>query len=454
MSPNVGAGISVTNCRWARSVCATVLVAGALGVALSAGPASGQNIQLPVPAWPGNALEPAAVEPRADTPLNRPRPDYDPLGVKMGGFLVYPSLGVAGTYDTNVFATQSGTKSDFFLSATPGLSIKSDWNQDAVQLNVNGLIRRYASLSTEDTNNFSAEFLGRYDIGYNQYVAIDTIYALTHEDRSSPNAAFGKNPTEYHVTGADLTYVRQPGQLGLRIDTTVTSYDFNNTSSNTGATIVQDFRDRIEYVIAPRLTYEIIPGYNAFLRIVGNERQYFSQDPDFAPGIKVRRNSHGWEVNAGTAISLSRILAAEVYVGFLQQFYENPLLKSPSGISFGGNLIWNVTPLTSVLGSFSESVAETTLDPASSSLETNVQLVVQHELLRNLVLVGTVAYTRDEYQGDPRRDNTFGADLGARYMLDRRWSATADLTYSQRDSNVAGGGYQRFLGTVGAKLAF
>ncbi len=394
------------------------------------------------------------MEPRADTPLNRPRPDYDPLGVRMGSFLVFPSIGVAGTYDTNVFATEHDTKSDFIFSTMPGLSIKSDWNQDAVQLNVNGLVRKYASLSTEDTNNFSVELLGRYDIGYSQYLAVDALYALTHEDRSSPNAVFGKNPTEYHVTGADLTYVRQPGKLGLRVDTTLTSYDYNNTASSTGATIVQDFRDRIEYVIAPRLTYEIVPGYNAFLRLLGNERQYFSQDPDFAPGTKVRRNSHGWEVNAGTAIALSRILAAEVYVGFLQQFYENPLLKSPSGISFGGNLIWNVTPLTSVVGSFSQSVAETTLDPASSSLETNVQLAVQHELLRNLVLVGTVAYTRDEYQGDPRRDNTFGADLGARYLLNRQWSATADLTYSRRDSNVVGGGYERFQGTAGVKLGF
>jgi hypothetical protein len=265
---------------------------------------------------------------------------------------------------------------------------------------------------------------------------------------------FGKNPTEYHVTGVDLTYVRQPGKLGLRVDTTVTSYDFNNTTSSTGATIVQNFRDRIEYVVAPRVTYEIIPGYNAFVRVLGNERQYFSQDPDFAPGTKVRRNSHGWEINAGTAISLSRILAAEVYVGFLQQFYENPLLKSPSGFAFGGNVIWNVTPLTSIVGSFSQSVAETTLDPASSSLETNVQLQVQHELLRNLVLVGTLAYTKDRYQGDPRRDNTFGGDLGARYLLNRQWSATADLTYSRRDSNVLGGGYERFLGTIGIRLSF
>src|SRR2546430_513068 len=61
-----------------------------LSLASGAAPAVAQNIQLPVPSWPGNALEPAAVEPRADTPFNRPRPDYDPLGIRMGSFLVYP----------------------------------------------------------------------------------------------------------------------------------------------------------------------------------------------------------------------------------------------------------------------------------------------------------------------------------------------------------------------------
>src|SRR5579872_4946533 len=239
-------------------LCRTLLGATALLLVGLATPAAAQNIQLPVPSWPGNALEPAALEPRADTPFNRPRPDYDPLGVRVGSFLVFPSIAASGTYDSNVFATSSGAQSDFFFSERPALSVKSDWNQHAVSINLNGDFHQYTKLSSENVNNGEAELVGRYDISVGEYFLIDALYELTHEDRTSPDAAFGKNPTEYHVSAVDLGYVRQPGRLGFRLDSTITSYDYNNTTSSSGATIVQDFRDRIEFVIAPKLTYEIV----------------------------------------------------------------------------------------------------------------------------------------------------------------------------------------------------
>jgi len=439
------------------------VVSGVLALAMAAGEAAAQAPVLgPFPAWPGNSLEPAAVGPRSETVFNRPRPDYDPLGIRWESFILNPTLSLSGTYDSNIFATQTGTDSDFFVHEIPAMSIRSDWNRNALGANISGDFRQYATHKTENVNNFSTDVGGRYDIQNGEYFAADGLYQLQHEDRSSPNAVFGKNPTQYIVMGGDLSYVHMVGILGLRVDATFTSYDFNNAvNGQTGATINQQFRDRNEYVIAPRLQYEIQPGYNAYLRVIGNERQYFSQECTPNPCTPtmqgIRRNSHGWEVDAGTAIEITRILTAEVYAGYLSQHYENPLLKSPSGVAFGGNLIWNATELTSVIASFSQSVAETTLESpttASSSLETGAQVTVQHELLRNLLLLGSIGYVHDNYQGNPRVDSTFGADAGVRYLLSRRWTATADLLYSQRNSNVAGAGYNRLQALFALKLSY
>jgi len=443
---------------------------GVIALIFSAGmvPAQAQTPVLgPFPSWPSGALEPAAVGPLSETVLRRARPDYDPLGMRVGGFIIHPSISIAGTYDSNVFATPNTratpVKSDFFVAEAPSISIGSDWNQDAISLTAGGAFKQYASLSSEDVNNFTTEASGRYDISNGEYLSADAIYQLLHEDRSDPNAVItAKNPIEYHVMGADVAYVRQKGRLGFRIDNTLTSYSFNNASTAAGVTIPEHFRDRNEYVVAPRLNYEIIPGYNAFLRVIGNERQYFSQEPGAGPhGENVRRNSHGWEVDAGTAIEITRITSAEVYIGYLHQYYENPLFKSPAGLGYGANLIWNVTPITTVRGGFSQAVAETTLANASSSLETSVQLTVEHELLRNLLLLGSVGFVHDDYQqqlvASPRSDDTFGADIGARYLLNRNWSATADVNYSQRDSsagNIATGNYRRVQAIVALKLAY
>ncbi len=451
-----GVGIAVRLWGLPRfGVLATVL---ALAAVVVSEPSWAQTpVTGPFPSWPGGSLEPAAVGPTTETVMGRARPDYDPLGIRVGAWVFGPSATVVGTYNSNVFATQTGSLGDFFVTENPSLSMKSDWNQHAVALSMSGNFTQYARFSSENVNNASVDLAGRYDIGYGEYIAADALYQLTHEDRSSPNAALGKNPTEYKVMGMDLAYVHMVGRLGYRVDSTFTSYDFNNTTPSVGPIINQQFRDRNEFVIAPRVQYEIIPGYNAFIRAMGNERQYFSQECTTLPcpiGGGLRRNSHGWEVDAGTAIEITRITTAELYIGYLEQDYENPLLKSVTGLGFGGNIIWNVTPITTIRGSFSQSVAETTLIPASSSRETNLQVTVEHELLRNVLLLGSAGYVHDDYQGFNRTDDTFGFDFGVRYLLNRNWAATADFNYSRRESNIQFGGFSRLMGLASVRYAF
>ena len=439
------------------------------------------QIPAPVPAYPGNALGPAAVGPEGQTVMTRPRPDYDPLGIRLGSFIVHPTLGVTGTYDSNVFATPSGTKSDFYATETPGVTVNSDWNRHSLAFTATGQFKQYATQTTENVNNAATDLRGRYDISNGQYFIADGGYALQHEDRASPDSTVNqRQPTEYHVTGAYLAYVHELTRIGLRVDGTATSYDFNSQFTNTGILVPENDRDRIEYVLAPRVSYEFIPGYQAFVRGVGNIRRYNQQDqtllhPD--PGDfriqdqSARRNSAGYEVDVGTAIEVTRIITAEIYAGFLHQEYQSPLFPNVNGLAYGGNLLWNVTPLTSLKGSFSQSVAETTLvvlaptiaptalNPipqaaASASYETNVQLTAEHELLRNVLLTASVGYVRDDYKGIVRVDDTYGGAVGARYLMNRNIRLTADLSYSKRDSNVPGAGYDRVIGIVGATVGF
>lgn len=440
------------------------------------------QIPAPVPAYPGNALGPAAVGPEGTTVLNRPRPDYDPLGIRLGSFIVHPSLGLTETFDSNVFAAPTGAKSDFYTTENPGVSVASDWNRHSLAFTATGQFKQYATHTTENVNNAATDLRGRYDITNGQYFIADAGYALQHEDRASPDSVANQaHPTEYHVTGAYLAYVHELTRIGFRVDGTVTSYDFNTQFTSTGVLIPENDRDRIEYVVAPRVSYEFIPGYQAFLRVVGNLRRYNEQDqtllhPDLAnptilnPEGSARRNSMGYEVDVGTAIEVTRLITAEIYAGFLHQEYQSPLFPNVNGIAFGGNLLWNITPLTSIKGSFSQSVAETTLvnfDPAtataanplgaqaaSSSRETNLQLTVEHELLRNVLLTGSVGYVRDDYRGINRIDNTYGSDIGARYLMNRNIRLTADVSYSKRDSSVPFGGYDRVIGIVGATVGF
>jgi hypothetical protein len=448
------------------------LIGGGVGALIfTASAAWAQSFQQPVPSYPANALAPAAVGPEGTTVLDRPRPDYDRAGRRIGSFIARPTIGLAETYDSNIYATPSAT-SDFYTNLDPAISIQSDWGRHALAFNANGDFKWYASHDTENVYNGSADVTGRYDIENGSYLLGDVGYALNHEDRSSPSRDSGgpvlgnpKSPVEYTTTGGYLGYVRQEGRLGLNADATITSYSYVNASDIAGNVVTETDRSRIEYVGSVKASYEIIPQspYQVFVRGLGNTRKYNAVDSTqglplaqggVTPGQTARRNSTGWEVDAGGSMQITRVITAEIYAGWLDQEYDSNLFKSVSAPSFGGNLLWNVTPLTSIKGSASQSVAETTLTGASSSTEDNLSLTVEHELRANIILVGSGGYVHDSYNGISRTDDTYGVNGGVRYLLNRTWRATGDITYSNRTSSAAGQNYDRVIATVGVEAGF
>jgi hypothetical protein len=427
------------------------LIGAALVSIASAGGALAQDV--------GPSIKsPETTIPERQSVLERPRSDYDPLGIRIGSFLAFPSVGLGETYDSNVFATSNNTKSDFYTTVSPSIAVRSDWNVHALGFSASSNTKRYASHVSENVTNFAVRADGRLDILRNIYAQGGASYQLLHEDRSSPDSVNGKNPVEFHVTSANLSYIHEPGRLGARIDGTVDSYSYNNATASSGATIQQHDRDRLVYAVAPRISYEIVPGYHAFTKLTGNERDYVQKFDSRG----FQRSSRGWEVDVGTAIDLTHVVNGEVFAGYLSQYYDDSRLATDSGFAFGGNLLWNVTQLTSLRATMSRSVEETTQFAtinaanvnASGYLQSAIKLAVEHELLRNVLLSGYVDYINADYQGITRTDDQYDANIGGRYLLNRNLSATADLTYSSRSSNVSGVGYDRVVGILGLRAGF
>jgi len=401
---------------------------------------------------------PEQTVPERQGVLDRARPDYDQLGIRLGSFLVFPTGQLAESYDTNVFATTTNTKSDFYTTLNPSIALRSDWNVHALDLEASSQTKRYAGLVSENVTNFAVSGGGRLDIQRDIYASASAEYQLLHEDRSSPDSVNGKNPVEYHITSARLAYVHEPGRLGARIDTTVDSYSFNNATTSAGATINQHSRDRIVYALGPRVSYEIIPGYHAFAKASGNERDYVQKFDNQG----VQRSSRGYEVDGGTAIDITELINGEIFAGYLSQTYDDSRLKPASGFDFGGNVLWNVTPLTSLRATLSRTIEETTqfasvggvTTSASGYFQTTIKLTAEHELLRNLLLSASLGYSNSDYQGINRNDDEYDAAVVGRYLINRNLSATADFSVHRRSSNVAGASFDRGVGILALKAGF
>src|SRR5262245_66377031 len=81
--------------------------------------AQGANFQRPSSGARGVGEGDWVFVPTLQSVFQRPRPDYDPLGLRFGSWLFYPEMTVAAAYDDNIFATESDRTDDFIFTATP-----------------------------------------------------------------------------------------------------------------------------------------------------------------------------------------------------------------------------------------------------------------------------------------------------------------------------------------------
>ncbi len=277
-----------------------------------------------------------------ETVTTRPRPEVDPLGVRMGSFFLFPKIGLSETYDDNIFRTDGSEVDDFITVLSPSLNLKSNWNRHSLNFGASADIGRYADRTTENYEDYNVNTGGTLDITRRSHLSGGLSYAKLHEERGSPDAANGINPTEYKLANADASFRQQLNRVNVTVGGTAKNYNYDDVSLSGGGVSNQDDRDRNEYEGSVRLGYEIVPQYEAFVKTTVNKRSYISSVDDAG----VNRDSNGYALDGGVRIDLTGKTFGDVFVGYRSQDYKDPTLSTVSGMDFGADLTWNATSLT------------------------------------------------------------------------------------------------------------
>jgi hypothetical protein len=368
--------------------------------------------------------------------MDRARPDFDPLGVRLGGFLLYPSFAVRQLYTSNVYATERGKIDDFLTIAEPSVDLRSNWNNHSLTLHADAAIGRYWQETDENFEDFNLSAAGRLDVTSMTQILGALSYRWLHEERGSPDDVGGRKPTEYSLASASIGVQQRFNRFNFRVEGIVDRYDFRDTPGF-GGKIDQDVRDRDHYFLKLRGGYEFTPLREVYFLANFNKRRY-DQSRDNA-GFE--RDSAGFELAAGLRYDLTGVTFIDFFLGYSEQKYEDGRLKTARGPSGGLSLIWNVTGLTTVTGKISREIEETTIAGSSSYFSTKAEIRVDHELLRNLILTGFVAYQQDDFKGINREDDYLRVGLSGRYLFNRNLSAEVGYSYRTRESTVANGDF-------------
>lgn len=366
---------------------------------------------------------------RRETVMNRQRPEVDAIGVRAGGFLLYPRAGVELQLNDNVYAEPANEVDDSITVLTPGITAESSGEGHWLSFGAEAEIGRYSDEDSEDYEDFQLRAEGRRDLGRGRIEGRLRHYDL-HEDRSSPDdcrvAAIGQclEPTELSIDSLAGAWQWQPSRLLLRFAGEYERFDYEDNGA-----VNNDDRDRDEITAGARTGYEMSPDYNLWVEIRSVDIDYDELDNG------VDRSSDGYDLVVGSTMDFSGRTFGEVFAGYRRRDYDAAQLEDSDGATFGADLTWNVTGLTTLNFLASQEVNATTVTGASGIDTTTYGVSVDHELLRNLIVSASLSDVTEDYEGVARDDDVMQAGFTARYLMNRRLHVTLGYDISERDTS-------------------
>lgn len=394
---------------------------------------------------------PASAQEAADEPVGvavRPRPEYDPIGVRLGAFVARPQLNVDLSYDDNVFA-RPNEQSDTIVRVTPKLSVTSDWPRHLVSLKAEGRFSRYDKFKNEDTDEWLAGASGRLDVRRDFNLKFDASHADKVEPRTSEVYLFTPlDPVTYTQDSVLLSASKTFNRLQVTGSAGATDFSYDDTRDVIGDILDQGYRDRLETEATLRLAYAVSPKSAFFIEGGALRHEYDRPSP-----LGVSRDANGYTVLLGVEGELTRLVHGEVSAGLVHYDFSNPAAGDVNDFNYRVKLTWYPTELLTVGLDGAQKLHDTPLPTTPGYLVQSLSLTADYELRRNLIVTGRLAASREDYQGIDRTDRRYAGSLAAKYLLTRGVGISVRYNHEQRDSSsVAAAGFQDNVVGVGVTL--
>lgn len=371
---------------------------------------------------------------RRDTVAERGRPEFDPVGIRVGGMTLLPSVGVELRYDDNIFADDEVKQDDTAIIMVPALVLNSRSARHRAQFGADADLARYSDYDSEDYDDARLWALGAMALGRGEIEGEARLSKL-HEARTSPDDIRGTGLTEFQQNRFGIAYTYSPGRLLARADLVYQTLDFDPTPT-AGGSVNNDDRDRSLADLGLRLGYAVSPDYAVYVEARADEIDYDQR----ADRDGFRRSSEGAEARLGTLLDFTGTTKGEFYVGYLSRDYDDARYSNGEGMTFGGRVDWNITGLTTITAAASRTIDSTTVVGASGITKTELALGVDHELLRNLILSLGLALGTDDFDGLDRSDDLSRFEFGGRYLMNRNLELRFGYLFQDRDTSPESSG--------------
>jgi len=355
-----------------------------------------------------------------------------------GAFLFSPELRGSIEFNDNIFATSSNEETDVILEVNPTLGIQSTWSRHALTADLSATQREYMDFGDESVFNYSAGVGGRLDVVRGTWFDGGLRYSDNTEPRTSAGAAGqAAKPIEYDQFDSFVGFNREFGRYRAEAKAEFSNFDYDDSVLFGGAVADQDFRDRDDTTLTVRGDYAVSPDTSWFVRASYEEESYDLSPPD--PDAPIDRDSSGYTAQVGADFDIRHIARGEVGVGYTTRDYDDPSQETEEGASVSAAVDWFPTQLTTVGVSASRSIEASAVAGSAGRTNSALELVVDHELRRDVVLTAAVNWGQDDYNSIDRTDERFGGSVSVSYFWTENVGVRAGYAYTEQDSSGAAG---------------
>jgi hypothetical protein len=366
-----------------------------------------------------------------DTPVkDRQQPGYEPAGIRAGSWMFSPALISGGFYDSNVFSSNTNKRSDIAAVFEPSLRANTLWDQHGIDLRLDAQSTVYNQNPGLDQTNASLKGNAWFDIAHD--LAVLTNFQIAHLNEgvgtlSSPANAV--QPTPYDLFSGDISLRKEFNRLTASIGIRTDSYQYGTTRAQDGAVIDESSRDGQIYSLHGRIDYAFSQTLGWFSSVEGNER-----DIRGLPGQPL--DSQGYRALSGITVQLTNLISGEFGAGYVQQRFDDPTIGTIAAPSYRAKLTWRPTRLLDVHFSAEQLVTETADTSSAGVLADAVQLGIDYELRRNIIVSLDGGYENDQFFGQLREDHVVTTDASIKYLLNRFGAISLFYRYTSRNSDI------------------
>jgi hypothetical protein len=396
---------------------------------------------------PNEPILDKAIQQTAVTPVAPPVAEAPPapepapapvIAAKPKGFVFEPSVTVREMYDSNIFATDVGRKSDFITSVIPALHFGLINSPHKADFEGEFEVSRNRHHDEENQNNYKARFAGFLQALSSLKLPFDIGFKRQHEDRIDDlTQQLPVKPIHFTDFKGMGGFEYKPGAVGFAMNGTYEEMKYGDGEDEFGAPVIRRDADHHDWGGEAALSFDT--GAGSTLALIGRygKRDYERRNFTGTGFNGQDRDSRTWAALAGLK-NVFHGLMSDIKLGLGDRHYKDNTIDDVRTMIGDANIHYDLTDAAGLTLTASRFIHEDD-EVVNPIVRTQAGLMLDQKLFNRKVDVGVGAERQFwNFQDSSRDDKVWKITALADYYLTKHFSVGAEYNYLTRASDAPG----------------